>query len=130
MSAIEASLELAAERGGDITALVYDRLFAAHPDMEALFIRDTDGAVRGQMLSQVIDTLLDLDGRGAFARNMIGAEIVNHENLGVPPDVFRIFFGVVRDSVREVCADGWTAEMDTAWTGLLANLDAMLAPAA
>ena len=127
MSAIEASLELAAEIAGDITALVYARLFTAHPDMEALFVRDTDGAVRGQMLSQVIDTVLDLDGRGYFARNMIGAEIVNHENLGVPPEVFGIFFGVVRDTVRAICADWWTAEMDTAWAGLLADLDAMLA---
>jgi hemoglobin-like flavoprotein len=47
---ITRSLELVAEHG-DPTSLVYARLFAAHPEMEKLFVRDTDGGVRGNMLS-------------------------------------------------------------------------------
>ena len=44
---IETTLELAAERGGDLTAAVYRRLFAEYPQMEAQFIRDSNGAVKG-----------------------------------------------------------------------------------
>jgi hemoglobin-like flavoprotein len=53
---IERSFEIAAERAGDITPLVYQRLFAQHPEMEALFVRDTTGAVRGEMLAAAINT--------------------------------------------------------------------------
>ncbi len=49
---IEQSFELAAECAGDITPLVYERLFAKRPDMLPLFARDTTGTVRGEMLTQ------------------------------------------------------------------------------
>jgi hemoglobin-like flavoprotein len=128
--AIEASLELAAERAGDITPLVYDRLFAGWPEMEALFVRDTDGAVRGQMLAQVFEALLDFSGRRYFSLGLIQTEIVNHEGLGVPPDVFARFFAVVRDTVREACGADWTAGMEAAWSRTLAEADALFVPAA
>jgi hemoglobin-like flavoprotein len=41
-AAIERSLELVAEHG-DPADVVYRRHFAAYPEMEALFVRDTDG---------------------------------------------------------------------------------------
>ncbi len=126
---VEASLELAAERAGDITAEVYERLFAAHPEMRGLFVRDTDGAVRGQMLSQAIEALLDFTGAHHFAANLIRSEIVNHENLGVPNAVFPIFFTVVRDTVRDACGPVWTPEMATTWEALLTDIEA-LSPAA
>lgn len=120
--ALEASLELAAERAGDITPLVYARLFAAWPEMEALFVRDTDGSVRGQMLSQALEALLDLAGPGHFGANLIAAEIVNHENLGVPPEIFGRFFEAVRDAVAEACGADWTAEMAESWGKVIAAL--------
>ena len=42
-SLITRSLELVAERG-DPVAHVYARVFAAHPEMEKLFVRDTMAA--------------------------------------------------------------------------------------
>ena len=36
-------LALVAERRGDPTADVYARLFAAHPELEALFVMDRGG---------------------------------------------------------------------------------------
>lgn len=124
MSAIEESLEAAAANAGDITQAVYTRLFAAWPDMEALFIRDTNGAVRGQMLSQALEAVLDLSGPRYFAHNLIAAERVNHDGLGVPPEVFAAFFPLVRDTVREAAGGAWTGEMETAWNDLLAGIAA------
>jgi len=46
-TAVEASLGAAAARAGDLTPLVYDRLFAAFPATRAEFWRDTRGAIRG-----------------------------------------------------------------------------------
>jgi hypothetical protein len=37
--------------------------------------------------------------------------------------VFGVFFGIVAETVRDVCGDGWTPGMDRAWTETLAALD-------
>ncbi|HEX7776103.1 MAG TPA: globin [Parvibaculum sp.] len=124
---ITQSLELVAELCGDPTPLVYARLFAEHPELEALFTRDTSGAVRGQMLAQVIDIFFDHVGRGAYTTNFIRAEQVNHENLGVPPQVFGTFFRTVMECFREVAGDQWTPEMDAAWRELVAELEDLTA---
>lgn len=128
--AIMASLELVAERCGDPTPQVYSRLFAANPEMEALFIRDTDGLVRGNMLSLALDGIMDFVDTCAYAKNLIRAEIVNHEDVGVPPTVFTTFFATIRDTFREILGSEWTAEMDSAWDALLKALaDTISAPA-
>lgn len=123
---VAASLEALAERDDDPTAAVYRRLFARSPEMEALFINDVRGAARGEMLSVVFETLLDLAQAGYYAPNMIRAEIVNHENLGVPPVVFASFFPVVMETVRETLGDAWTPDTQAAWDQLLGQLEGLV----
>lgn len=120
---ITESLGLAAERGGDLTEAVYSRLFARQPEMCALFVLDVDGAARGEMLAQVFNAILDFIGERRYAHRLIQAEVVTHEGYNVPPAVFATFFGVVCESVREACGEGWTAAMSEAWRRLLADLD-------
>jgi hemoglobin-like flavoprotein len=124
---INESLERVGERCTDPTPLVYDRLFAANPEMRDLFVRDTDGSVRGQMLYQVFEVFLDFVGRGSYAANLIAAEIVNHENLGVPPAVFATFFGTVVETFREILGEDWSEAYEAAWTRLLARIDQIVA---
>jgi hemoglobin-like flavoprotein len=121
--AIVESLELAGERGGDLTPLVYARLFADHPDMEALFVRDTNGAVKGEMLMRVIEAILDFIGGRTYSAHLIQCEVVTHEGYGVPPKVFAVFFGTVAATVREAVGAGWTPAMEASWGQLLADLD-------
>jgi len=116
-SLIERTLERAAELGGDLTDLVYARLFARHPDMQALFVRDTNGSVRGEMLARVFEMMLDFIDRRAYAAQMIQCEVVTHDGYGVPPEVFGVFFTVVADTLREVLGTEWTAE--TTWPGAM-----------
>jgi hemoglobin-like flavoprotein len=120
---IEASLERVAERCADLTPFVYQRLFAEHPDMKALFWRDTTNAVKGEMLAKVFDIILDFIGENSYAANMIQCEVVTHEGYDVPPQTFRLFFGIVAQVVAEQLGDEWTPELDAAWTELLADLD-------
>jgi hemoglobin-like flavoprotein len=120
---IETTLELAAERGGDLTPLVYRRLFTEHPEMEAQFIRDHNGAVKGEMLARVFEAMLDFAGERRYAAQLIQCEVVTHDGYGVPPEVFRVFFGVVAATLREVLGDDWTGPIDAAWRRLLAELD-------
>jgi hemoglobin-like flavoprotein len=121
---ITRSLEIAAERGGDLTPLVYARLFKAQPEMERLFWRDHEThAVRGEMLARVIDAILDFSGDRAYARALIQCEVITHEGYDVPPEIFGTFFRTVRDSVREVCGADWDEAMAQAWAHALRGLE-------
>jgi hemoglobin-like flavoprotein len=120
---ILSSLELAAERSEDLTPLVYARLFREQPEMEALFWRDTNGLVKGEMLSRVIEAILDFVGPRQYAHHLIQCEVVTHAGYDVPPDVFATFFGVVAAALKDVLGADWTAAIDGAWTRLLADLD-------
>jgi hemoglobin-like flavoprotein len=117
------SLELAAERCEDLTPLVYERLFREQPEMLALFWRDANGAIKGEMLARVIEAILDFIGERLYAHHLIQCEVVTHAGYDVPPDVFATFFGVVAASLREVLGEAWTGEIDASWTDLLADLD-------
>ncbi len=120
---IVASFELAAERSEDLTPDVYARLFREQPEMEILFWRDTNHQIRGEMLTRVIQAILDFVGERLYSRTLIQSEVVVHEGYDVPPEVFRTFFRTVRDAVREVCGDDWRPEWEAAWESLLADLD-------
>lgn len=122
-SLIERSLEIAAERDADLTPRVYARLFADHPEMEAMFVRDTNGAVRGEMLARVFEMILDFIDRRAYAAQMIQCEVVTHEGYGVPPEVFGVFFGKVADTLREVVGADWTPAVEAAWREMLDQMN-------
>jgi len=123
-NAIVGSFEIAAERCPDLTPLVYARLFREQPGMEHLFHRDTTGALKGDMLGTVIESILDFVSDRHFSYVLIQSEVMSHEGHQVPPDVFLTFFTTVAESVREVCGDAWTSDMHDAWQSVLAALKA------
>jgi hemoglobin-like flavoprotein len=124
--AIMESLEAVAERGDPMPA-IYRRLFEAYPETRELFIMGD--LAKGHMLDEVLNVILDFIGRRTYGPHLMRAEIINHENLGVPPHAFMAFFSIVRDGLREVAADDWTPAMETAWLELLPALDAQFAVA-
>ena len=121
MDLIRHALERLAERQGDPTPQVYACLFAARPDAQALFVGDRTGAARGEMLAQAFDALMDLAEGGQQGARLIAIERINHEGLGVPPEVFADFFPVVAQVVREGLGEEWTAEMADAWAALVSE---------
>ncbi|ABS64077.1 globin [Parvibaculum lavamentivorans DS-1] len=124
---IEKSIERVADVAGDPASHVYARLFAQQPEMEAMFVLDTDGNVRGHMLSEALDCVFDFLGPRAYAPVLIQSELTNHSNLGVPPAVFATFFRVVMETFRELLGAEWTAETDAAWAKLLGEFDTTIA---
>lgn len=117
---IEASLERLAERVGDPAPQVYARLFAAYPEMEAQFVRDTTGAVRGEMLAMAFQCLLDLDG--PYGARVIATERVNHDGFGVPPETFGRFFPLLAETCRDLLGEAWTPPVAEAWSRALARI--------
>jgi hemoglobin-like flavoprotein len=120
------SLERAADIGGDLTPLVYARLFARHPEFEALFLLDPQGQVRGSMLANAIEAILDIAGPQRYGLSLVRAERATHEAYGVDPAAYASFFAVIRDTVRDVLGENWDRKADAAWGDLLARVEAGL----
>ena len=116
------SLGLLSERAGDVTDKVYDLLFARYPELEDLFLMDTDGSVRGSMLSQAFECLMDLaEGPGTLAETVIRSERANHDSYDVPAGMFEVFFEILRDVAKEAAAGDWSPAMEAAWANVLAE---------
>lgn len=120
LAPVTRTLERVAEVHGDPYDLVYAELFRRFPEFRPLFVLDASGAVRGNMLANVIAVLLDLEDDRNYGLNMLRAERINHENLGVPPAQFFTFLDVLKASVATALAAEWTAEKDAAWEELIA----------
>ena len=120
--AITDSLERVAALG-DPAPEVYALLFRTCPDMEALFVRDTNGAVRANMLAEATMAILDYLEGNSYGANLFRIEHVNHENLGVPRDVFALFFRSMRDAYAHILGPDWTPAHAGAWAMLLDRID-------
>jgi hemoglobin-like flavoprotein len=119
---ITATLDRVVERVGDPVPVVFAHLFRETPEIEALFIRDSDGLVRGQMFQVTMESLLDYLGDQSYGANLIQIERVNHIGLGVDPEVFDRFYFTVMVAFREILGPDWTAEMDAVWTRVVGEL--------
>ena len=116
------TMERVSARAGDPMPLVFERLFAEMPEVEALFVRDRGGLVRGQMFQVTMESLLDYLGDKAYGANLVQIERVNHEGLGVEPRMFDRFYWTVMAVFKDVLGAEWTAQMDSVWTRTIAGL--------
>jgi hemoglobin-like flavoprotein len=124
---IEKSFEIAALRCEDLTPLVYRRLFRQHPEAEAMFRSQGSELVKGSMLALTIDALLDFAGERSGHFRLIACEVSSHDAYGTPRELFVAFFGVIRETLREILEADWTVEMDAAWRELLGEIDGVVA---
>ena len=127
---IEQSFELAAARCADLTPLVYQRLFTEHPESRAMFRSQGREFVMGSMLALTIEAILDFAGPRNGHFRMIACEVVSHDGYGTPRELFIAFFGVVRDTLRDLLGNEWSAEMAQAWDQLLVEIEAFAGVAA
>lgn len=116
------TLETVAERIGDPKDQIYARLFAAHPHFEDLFVMDTDGGVRANMLAAVFDCILGVADGSESPRLHLEAARVQHDGYGLSAADVHTIFETVRDVCRDVLNEDWSAEMDAAWHAMLNEL--------
>jgi len=123
---IQHSFELAAARCQDLTPLVYIRLFREHPEAETMFRSEGAELVKGAMLAQTLDAIMDFAGDRSGRFRMIECEVQSHDAYGTPRKLFGAFFGVIADTLRELLGSDWSPEIDAAWRKLLAELDSVV----
>lgn len=127
---IDDTLEHVAERIGDPGPLVYERLFVRAPELEALFVLDTDGGVRGEMMFRALDLLRDLASDEAFADDLLAIEVRNHLGYGVPLERFALFYAILAEIGAEAAGDAWQPEHEAAWRRVMDRVTAVTAKAA
>jgi len=125
---IEHSFELAAERCEDLTPLVYRRLLAKHPETQTMFRSEGSELVKGSMLAMTIEAILDFAGERTGKFRMIQCEVTSHDAYGTSRELFVSFFGVIRDTLRDVLGREWSRDIDKAWEELLADIAALAVP--
>jgi hemoglobin-like flavoprotein len=123
---IEQSFELAADRCGDLTPLVYERLFAVQPEARALFRTEGSELVKGSMLALTIEAILDYVGERSGRYRMIECEAISHDAYGTSRELFVTFFAAIADTLRDLLGSDWSDEIDGEWRRLLAELDGVV----
>ena len=119
------TLERASERCADPSPLIYRRLFELRPEFESLFVMDTDGGVRGSMLTTCFNAILGLIEESDTQRVIISSSRFAHDGYGVPQRDFDLMFVAIRDTFRDLLGAEWTPETDAAWTHLLVAIAAI-----
>ncbi len=120
---IEQSFEIAASRCADLTPLVYQRLFEKHPETRAMFRTQGSELVMGSMLALTIEAILDFAGERSGHFRLIACEVASHDAYGTSRELFIGFFGIMRDTLRELLGDEWSPNMAQAWDALLVELE-------
>ncbi len=120
------SLELVAERAGDVTPAIIETYHTRCP--EAVSLMDhMDRHMLGRMVDQVL--LLLMEDGDAELDAYLEFETANHTAYGVEPDMYAPLFEAVLETVRTAAGSDWTEELEQAWRARITHLDGELVAA-
>lgn len=122
---ITLSLERFGAMCADPAPLIYQRLFAQHPEFEGLFAMDSDGGVRGSMLTTCFECIIGLAEGSQLPRFELQSARLSHQGYGVPESQLDDMFAAIRDTCRETLAGEWTPAMEAAWADILSEISRM-----
>ena len=80
--------------------------------------------VMGSMLALTIEAILDFAGERSGHFRLIACEVASHDAYGTSRELFIAFFTVIRDTLRDLLGDDWSADTALAWDRLLVEIDA------
>lgn len=119
------TLELALAADGRFPARFYELLFDRHPELEALFVRNTRGAqVRsfGLKLVAIVDHIDDPD----WTRRELESLAASHVGYGVTEEMYHHVGAALIDTLREGCGEAFTPEVERAWRDAYARISAAM----
>jgi hypothetical protein len=118
---IIASLEIAAEKCGDITPAVYERYFQKSPGAEELMVQ-IDHLVRGKMMEEIMRLLMTEDY--SAEDEYLTFEMKTHEQAySVIRSMYENLLLSVREILQEGLADEWTDAFGAAWDNRIQALE-------
>lgn len=128
ITVMEAPLFAIAESDIDIAPILFDRFFAAFPELRAVFINPD--AARGRMTNETIEAMIGL----ATNEYWVPTTIVNFVDLHTvygdfPASLYAAFIDLVVDTLGDAAGTAWTTESEAAWRIQAERLKAMVAEA-
>ncbi len=118
-SALITSLEKLTFLLGDPQEEIYQRLYSRYPDLQSLFVLDTDNSVRGSMLQTAFEYLLIYGDIAEIDQAGLASWRSHHAEYGVEEDVFLVFFVLIRDCAKDYLGPEWTDSMASQWEDFL-----------
>lgn len=125
MSILRHTLELTLANDDTFPTKFYQRLFAAHPELRALFTRSSLGA-QNKMFAQKLTTIVDHLDDATWMKRELGTLAANHVGYGVTPEMYPWVGDALLGTLAEACGDAWTAEADRAWRDAYSSLVAAI----
>jgi len=121
---IMASLEIVAEKCGDVNKAIYERYFQKSPDSEEL-MSHIDHLVRGKMMEEVM-RLLMLEDTAAEDEYLLFEMKTHEQAYSVIQSMYASLLTSIWEIVREGAADDWTEDFESAWQERIATLSEAL----
>ena len=118
-ASIVESMELLAERAGDVSGRILERYFENCPEAAQL-MDHMDSYMLGRMIDQVL--LLIMESDDAELESYLRFETASHHSYGVQSHMYAKLFDAVLNVARESCADAWSDDYQQAWTARLETL--------
>lgn len=115
------TLELTLASDDTFPVRFYERLFAAHPQVQPLFHRSTPGA-QNKLFAQKLTALVDHLDDPEWLDRELGKLARNHVSYGVTPEMYPWVGDALIATLREACGDAWTADAERAWSDAYASL--------
>lgn len=120
------TLETTLARDDTFPARFYERLFADHPSVRALFRRNSPGAQR-KMFAQKLVAIVDHIEDPAWIEREVGALADVHRSYGVTDEMYPWVGEALVSTLREACGDAWSDAAESSWRAAYAALqDAIL----
>ena len=103
----------------------YDRLFTDHPEVRALFKRNTPGAMH-KMFAQKLTSLIDHVEDPDWLNRELPSLAANHAAYGVTAEMYPWVGDALISTLREACGDAWSDEAERSWREAYASLMAAI----
>ena len=111
---INTSLEVCAERAGDISSIVYQNFFASNAQANKLMAH-ADEYMQGRMIAETVGLLLTDEHFGASG--YLNWEVKNHLlAYGVSLDMYGDYLLAIKKTVQTTLGDDWSKHLEDAWS--------------
>jgi hemoglobin-like flavoprotein len=115
------TLERALAADDTFPARFYERLFAAHPEVQAMFKSHSPGAQR-KMFAQKLVAIVDHIEDPRWVQRELGALAAAHVGYGVTPEMYPWVGDALIATLADACGPEWSPEADVAWRDAYATL--------
>jgi hemoglobin-like flavoprotein len=115
------TLELTLARDDTFPLRFYERLFDAHPEVRAMFHRNSPGAMNKLFAQKLIAIVDNIDDPQWLSRELAGL-VAAHATYGVTNEMYAWVGDALIATLTEACGDAWSPAAETAWREAYAAL--------